>query len=157
MKAFCACLLIVLAWAIPAMLVEQVSHATEPADSSKEFSQNVDEQAAATDEETLEHVPIIVKVEHAIQTSEPPNLLITAYGKVPTGGWRQVQLIRRIYVNPPADGIWEYDLLALRPQGPVTQVETIVRARNQWKDYDRNIKGVRVYGIGRGAKEIPLK
>lgn len=120
-------------------------------------TEEVDEAATASDEETLEHVPKIIKIDHVILESEPPSLLITAYGKVPTGGWKQVQLMRRIYVNPPSDGIWEYDLLAKRPTGPVIQVETLVKASNQWKDYDKSIKGVRVYGIGRGAKEIKIK
>lgn len=128
--------------------------AAEPETEDKTSEQKVDEGSEAKETETLEHVPTIVKIEYAVQQSSPPNLLITAYGRVPTGGWKQVQLLRRIYVTPPADGIWEYDLLALRPSGQVIQVQTPVRAKNVWKDYDRSIKGVRVYGIGRGAKEL---
>lgn len=120
-------------------------------------TEEIDETATASEEETLEHVPTIVKIDYAIQESEPPNLLITAYGKVPTGGWKQVQLLRRVYVKPPSDGIWEYDLLAKRPTGPVIQVETLVKASNRWKAFDKSIKGVRVYGVDRGVKEIKIK
>lgn len=115
------------------------------------------EQAAtATQDETLQRVPVIKKVEYAIQTSLPPNLLITAHGEVPTTGWSNVQLLRRVYVTPPSDGIWEYDLFALPPSGPAAQVITKVQASNTWKDYDQSIKGVRIYGVGKGVKEIKI-
>jgi len=128
--------------------------AQEKEQPAKVAEEQIDEHSIASEEETLQHVPTIIKIEHVIQTSEPPNLVITAYGKVPTAGWKQVQLIRRIYIVPPSDGIWEYDMLGLRPTGPAAQVVTTVRAKNVWENYDKQIKGVRVYGIGRGAKEL---
>lgn len=140
--------------ALTAYLVTAIAgalHSKEPETSAKP---TVGAQSEATDKETLERVPTITKIEYAIQTSNPPNLLITAFGKVATGGWKQVQLSRRVYITPPADGIWEYDLVGLPPSDPAIQVETIVKATNRWKDYDQSIKGVRVYGIGRGAKEL---
>ncbi len=99
----------------------------------------------------------MLHVVHVIQTSFPPNLQITAYGEVPTGGWSKVQLLRRQYVKPPSDGIWEYDLIALRPTGAAAQVKSKVRASNTWRNYDQAIKGVRIFGIGRGVKELKFE
>src|SRR5687768_13384247 len=69
----------------------------------------------------LKRVPQITDVTFELQTTEPPNLVVTAHGQVPTGGWTDVQLIRRVYEKEPADGIWEYDLLARPPAGLATQ------------------------------------
>ena len=116
----------------------------------------IDEASKAAEADILQHVPTILKIDVQIQESDPPNLVVTAIGQVPSGGWKQVQLIRRIYVKPPADGIWEYDLLAQKPSGVATTVMTPVGAKNTWKAYDTSIKGVRVYGIGRGVKEAKV-
>jgi hypothetical protein len=154
MKPFLLGLIVALGAAVIVSFAGRLSGAADKNSDAENADQKIDESSVASEDETLEHVPIIVKIEHEIQTSDPPNLVITAYGKVPTGGWKQVQLLRRIYVNPPSDGIWEYDMLALPPSGPATQVETLVRAKNQWKAYDQTIKGVRVYGVRSGIKEV---
>jgi hypothetical protein len=104
---------------------------------------------------TLRRVANILDVKHAVQTTQPPNLVVTAIGEVPTGGWHDVHLIRREYVTEPADGIWEYDLLAKPPDGPATQVISQVKASDLWQKIDPNkIKGVRVFGSGEGVKTV---
>jgi len=153
MKSY-AWLMIALFAAMAVASTGQQLVAQEPVPETESLDQQIKDETSALESEALGHVPVIVKVEYAIQTSLPPNLLVTAYGKVPTAGWSKVQLLRRIYVTPPSDGIWEYDLLALHPTGPVPQVESYVRASNTWKDFDQSVKGIRIYGIGRGAKEI---
>lgn len=140
-----------------ALVLSSVQSIGKADEAAKDEELKVDEASAATSDETLEHVPTILKIEYAIEKTNPPNLLVTAYGQVPTLGWTKVQLLRRIYVTPPADGIWEYDLLALRPTGIVPQVLTTVKASNKWKDYDASIKGIRVYGIDKGVKEVSFK
>ena len=93
-----------------------------------------------------ERVYKVTNVEYAVEKGIPPNLLVTAYGKVSTGGWKYPTLLRRVYVNPPADGIWEYDLIALPPGGPATQIILPVKAADRWEGYDqRNVNGIRVY------------
>jgi hypothetical protein len=103
----------------------------------------------------LQRVAEITDVTFEVQTTEPPNLIVTAAGNVPTGGWTEVQLLRREYLKPPADGIWEYDLLAKPPDGFATQVITSVKASDTWErvELDR-LKGIRVYGLGDGIKTI---
>lgn len=103
----------------------------------------------------LKRVPEIVDVTFELQTTEPPNLIVTAVGQVPTGGWTEVQLLRREYVRPPADGIWEYDLLGKPPEGFATQVISKVKATHVWEEVDATkLKGIRVYGLGEGVKTV---
>lgn len=105
----------------------------------------------------LKRVAEITDVKYELQTSEPPNLVVTALGNVPSGGWTEVQLIRREYLKEPADGIWEYDLLAKPPQGPSTQAITTVKATDTWEKVDLSrLKGLRVYGLGKGIRTIKL-
>jgi hypothetical protein len=97
-------------------------------------------------------------VKYELQTSDPPNLVVTAEGTVPTGGWTEVQLIRRVYDKEPADGIWEYDLLAKPPDGPAPQVISKVKASDIWEKVDaKKLKGLRVYGLEKGIKTIKFQ
>jgi hypothetical protein len=114
-------------------------------------------QEKAKDIVKLKRVPRIVEVTFELQTTEPPNLVVTAVGQVPTGGWTEVQLLRRAYVQPPADGIWEYDLLAKPPEGLATQVISKVKATDVWEKVELdNLKGIRVYGLGEGIKTVKV-
>jgi hypothetical protein len=96
----------------------------------------------------------IIEVGYAIEKENPPNLVILVVGEVPTKGWHSTVLIRRVYRNPPKDGIWEYDLISIPPDGaPPTQASQI-EAVNVWKAYDEaSVKGVRVFGVGAGVIE----
>jgi hypothetical protein len=106
----------------------------------------------------LKRVTQIIDVTYELQTSEPPNLVVTAHGQVPTGGWTEVQLVRRIYEKEPADGIWEYDLLAKPPSGPATQALAKVKASDTWMKVDaKKLKGLRVYGTEKGIKTVMFK
>ena len=113
------------------------------------------DQPPAEQKPALRRVAKILAVTHQVQTSQPPNLLITAVGEVPTGGWSDVVLLRRIYVAEPADGIYEYDLLAKPPDGPATQAFTQVKAANLWEKIDpAKVKGIRVFGVDEGIKVV---
>src|SRR5436190_20452925 len=50
------------------------------------------------------------------------KLTITAIGQVPTGGWKGAKLTRNKTKDAPKDGIYEYEVTAVRPTGIVTQV-----------------------------------
>lgn len=104
----------------------------------------------------LERVPYIKDIKPSVQKSDPPNLIVEVVGDTPNPGWVFPMLVRRIYVTPPADGIWEYDFLAVRSGSPLTVLEEI-RASNFWEDYDeKNVKGVRVYGVDEGVMQRKL-
>jgi hypothetical protein len=104
----------------------------------------------------------ILRVDFSIEESNPPNLVVTAVGQVPTGGYdpKKVTLQRVAYVAPPADGIQDYKLTAVKPTGIVTQVISEVSGKDRWKGYTKEapwLKGVRVHGVGDGivVKMLP--
>ncbi len=105
----------------------------------------------------LEHVRDVVEVQCSLEKSSPPNLRLDVTGLVPSSGWSDVQLLRRVYVQPPPDGIWEYDLVAKRPTGIVLWVISEVKASHSWTRFpEADVEGVRVYGVGRGVQTVSL-
>ncbi len=105
----------------------------------------------------MERVKKILDVSYIIEKSNPPNLVVTAKGQVPTTGWGPTQLLRRIYKSPPSDGIWEYDLLSTPPAGPAGDGLSEVEASDKWIKYSEGVvKGIRVYGKEDGFVEKPI-
>ena len=49
-------------------------------------------------------------------------LVVFARGTVPTSGWTSPRLAPRVYIMPPADGVWEFDFYADPPAGIVLEV-----------------------------------
>jgi hypothetical protein len=49
-----------------------------------------------------------------------------------------------IYVMPPADGIYEYELVATPPDGPSTDALTPIEAQAVRHSIPQELKGVRV-------------
>jgi len=102
-------------------------------------------------------VQAILRVNAVVLDTHPPTLLVTATGQVPSAGWTHPRLTRRVYVDPPQDGIWEYDLFGEPPKNAAATVVSQIQARNRWPGYDADsLKGVRVYGVGDGVKTITL-
>lgn len=101
--------------------------------------------------------PVVAKildVAYVEQEINPPNLVVTATGEVPTAGYSKATLERVTYVAPPADGIQDYFLRATPPSGVAAQVVSRVKASNTWKGYRENapwIKGIRVHGADEGV------
>ncbi len=93
----------------------------------------------------------IVEVSHAIQTSNPPILRVTAKAELPTGGYSNFVLSRAVYNSPPSDGIQDYYFAAEPPAGFATMVISYATATNVWSDYPEWVKGVRVHGVGNGT------
>jgi hypothetical protein len=71
------------------------------------------------------------------------RLLINAVGTVPTSGWSDVRLNPVFYIDPPADGIWDFDLIGDPPVGPVLTVSLPVSATGTFSCPDW-VRGVRV-------------
>jgi hypothetical protein len=80
------------------------------------------------------------------------KLTITAVGQVPTGGWTGAKLTRKVVKDAPKDGIYEFEMTAVRPTGFVTQVISKVKATETWENPPADLKGVKVLGAGDGAK-----
>lgn len=92
-----------------------------------------------------------VKYEFA---KDKKSIEITAKAEVPTGGWTKPVLVARTYFRPPADGIYEYDLSAVPPDGFATQVISTVTATLKVENPPAEMKGVKVYGVDKGAKTV---
>ncbi len=105
------------------------------------------------EEKPGEVLKVIINVTHSF-SDDKKALTVTAVGQVPTGGWTGAKLIPRKYKDKPADGIYEYDLTAVRPTGIVTQALSKVRGDHRWTNPPADIKGIKVYGTGEGAKTI---
>ena len=50
------------------------------------------------------------------------QLVVFARGTVPTSGWTSPRLAPRVYISPPADGLWDFDFYADPPAGIVLDV-----------------------------------
>ncbi len=99
----------------------------------------------------------VTDVELSISRKPPLNLTIKATGQVPTGGWSNPRLVKRVYIQPPADGIWEYEFHADPPRGFATQVISQVQATAEWKDFPvGSVKGIRVIGADGSSHEARL-
>ena len=101
-------------------------------------------------------VPTILAITCAINKSAPPQLVVMVGGEVPRGGYTGEHLAPRVYVTPPADGIWDYDFVAIPPQIGTT-VMTPIQAEHTWPGFpEANLRGVRVHGVGGGVKQSLL-
>jgi phenylpyruvate tautomerase PptA (4-oxalocrotonate tautomerase family) len=112
--------------------------------------------AAATADEKpkAEVVKEITDVAWEFEKGGKRVLVVTVTGQVPTGGWTDPRLTRRTYIKPPADGIYDYDLTAVRPAGAATQVISTVKTTHRWTDPPSDIKGIRVHGVADGVKTV---
>ena len=92
----------------------------------------------------------ILNVDLAVEQSDPPNLVVTATGQVPTAGYGNVRLVRANYAAPPEDGIQDYFLLAAAPPTRAAEALSEVQASDKWANYAKAapwLKGIRVHGI----------
>lgn len=78
-----------------------------------------------------------------IYTRRPGWVVICARGRVGTRGWTRAMLTPRVYIAPPANGIWEVDFTARPPRGIVAQVVTPIAARRSWAA-PRSLRGIRI-------------
>jgi hypothetical protein len=63
-----------------------------------------------------------------------------------TPGWTNIHLSPFVYVKPPADGIYEFDLVGTPPTGIVNELITHYIAEVYvWKNYPKDLKGIKVY------------
>lgn len=56
---------------------------------------------------------------YALLKKNPPDLVISAEGEVPTSGWNNGALGAWIYIQPPQDGIQDLDFIAEKPSGVI--------------------------------------
>jgi hypothetical protein len=80
-----------------------------------------------------------------LEKSEPPQLAITAQGTVPTPGWRAPELIPYVYIQPPPDGMYDFDFVAEPPEGITPQVLTPIAVRHTVQSAPVDLIGVRIH------------
>jgi Protein of unknown function (DUF5818) len=80
-----------------------------------------------------------------LEKREPPQLAITAQGTVPTPGWKAPALIPYVYIQPPPDGIYDFDFVAEPPGGLTPQVLTPIAVRHTVPSVPVTLMGVRIH------------
>ncbi|EHQ26250.1 hypothetical protein [Mucilaginibacter paludis] len=102
----------------------------------------------------------VAKIESVIATlskTNPPTLLIEAKGYTNTGGFTNITLSPFVYKKAPANGIWEFDMVADAPVGEANQLVTPVTAHYEWKEYSIAVRGIKVYSASNSITIIPGK
>lgn len=95
----------------------------------------------------------VYEVKSVKLTTEKSTLLIHADGVVRTGGYTNPRLEPYVYIQPPPDGIWDFDFVADKPTGMVPQVLTPIKAEYKWENYPGDLKGVRVHAETNSVEE----
>jgi hypothetical protein len=84
-------------------------------------------------------------VKLSVVNTKPRALYIRARGLVPTSGWTNPSLSEYIYIQPPPDGIWDFDFTAQPPEGIVLEVFTRIIVEHIWHGDVDALKGVRIH------------
>jgi hypothetical protein len=89
-------------------------------------------------------------------SADKKKLTVTAVGQVNTGGWSGAKLTPKPD-QKPKDGVYEYELTAIRPTGIVTQALSKVKAEHVWENPPADLKAVKILGADKGAKTVEVK
>ena len=88
----------------------------------------------------------ILQVDSAVveRSKTGDSLILKAEGKTPTAGYYELAFLPRINPGPPADGVYDVDVIGYKPQAPAAQAATPVEVKGEWGDYPKaRLKGVR--------------
>jgi hypothetical protein len=77
--------------------------------------------------------------------SQPPKLAIHVGGKTGTPNWTGFALMHRVYITPPADGVYEADVVGVPPGGMTIEVVSPFSFSEIWGHIPADLKGFRVY------------
>lgn len=94
-------------------------------------------------------VPSVKSVDLVTLESFPPQIWIRVVGEAPNSGWSETGFLNQyVYLLPPADGIYEFDLLAFSPDNSATSnpVVTKIEANFVINAIPDGFVGVKVYG-----------
>jgi hypothetical protein len=77
----------------------------------------------------------------------PDSLALKASGHAASAGYYNLAFLPRINAAPPADGIYEVDVVGYKPQTAEAQALTPVEVKGDWSGYPKtHLKGVRFIG-----------
>lgn len=77
--------------------------------------------------------------------STPRAILIAIMGNANCAGWSNFALVPWIYINPPADGIYDFDLIGTPPEDQAGSGITAFKHHHVWSDYPDQAEGVRIH------------
>jgi hypothetical protein len=87
----------------------------------------------------------ITSVRLALNRKNPPDLIIDADGETRSNNWTNPELQPWVYIQPPPDGIWDFDFVAEPPSRPSNPVIVPIQAQHVWKDLPPEVRGIRVH------------
>lgn len=97
----------------------------------------------------IKAVPNVKAVLLATLESYPPKIAIRVIGEAPNSGWNpEGRLVPYVYFVPPADGIYEFDLVSESPEPSIVTnpVITEVGAFHVIDSIPPSFSGVKIYG-----------
>ena len=87
----------------------------------------------------------IDSVNLAIVKTNPPGLQVHVEGEVASSGWSGFALQYFVYVVPPADGIYEADMVGEPPDGPSLPALTPFSHDETRTPFPDDLKGLKVH------------
>lgn len=93
-------------------------------------------------------------IEFAILKSNPPMLGITSDGTVGSLGWHSAELVSFIYIQPPVDGIWDFDFVAQPPDSPTPQILQPISAQAAWPGDFGRLRGIRIHSASNKMEKL---
>lgn len=86
----------------------------------------------------------IVSVESGTAERNADNsIMLTAKGMAASAGYTRPYFLPRIYIAPPPGGVYEVDVVALKPSEPAAQVLTPIVVDGNWAKYnDDRVQGI---------------
>ncbi|MPW31891.1 hypothetical protein F9L16_23325 [Agarivorans sp. B2Z047] len=84
-------------------------------------------------------------VELTLLKNFPTQLSIVVFGSASTLGWTNTKLVPHVYITPPSDGFFEFDLVGTPPSGVAGEMITPIVISHVMTDIPAEFKGARVY------------
>jgi hypothetical protein len=116
-------------------------------------SQSEDAETAPAPKKTISRTaPLYAGQEQILQVDTasitpgktPDSLTLQATGKTATAGYYDLAFLPRINPAPPADGVYDVDVIGYKPQTPAAQAITPVETKGEWTNFPKtHLKGVR--------------
>jgi hypothetical protein len=86
----------------------------------------------------------------------PPQVSIIAEGVVRTTGWTRGRLIPYVYIQPPPDGIYDFDFVATPPDGPSGDALTPITSEEYTMPAPKGFRGIRIHAETNKMEFFPI-
>jgi hypothetical protein len=87
----------------------------------------------------------VTSVHLSLNKKIPPDLVIDAHGQTRTNNWTDPELQPWVYIQPPPDGVYDFNFVAQPPRDHSNPVITDVQAQYVWEDLPDHVRGIRVH------------